>query len=74
LCVRNIDAAAIVYLKSVKRNEGGKVSSTDHGVKLSAGDSYDWGGAPPRNADIIAISTVNNSLLAIEGNWILSEG
>jgi len=73
LVVRNTDAAAIVSIKVVKKNQGGKVSATDRGISLNPGESNDWNGSPPRNCDLIAISTVNNSLLDVDGNWALSE-
>jgi len=73
LAVLNEDSAAIVYLKTVKRGDGVKVSSTDHGLRLVAGASYDWNGCPPRDSDIYALSTVANSVLSAEGNWCLPE-
>lgn len=73
LCIRNCDTAAIVYLKTVRLGEGGKVSSTDYGVVLIAGDSYDWGGCPARGVAILALSTVANSLVAVEANWGMDE-
>lgn len=56
--VQNIDGTAVVYIG------GAGVSSTDYGVKLSPGSKIDFT-RMPRYPGIYAISSVNNSKIAV---------
>lgn len=68
--VRNMDAAAIIYLKWVNDSAGGlsALNIADAPTRLAAGESFTWD-APPRQALLVALSTVNLALLGVEGNW-----
>lgn len=68
VCIKNTSTGT-VYLKTMKRDEGGAVSSTNYGVALDPGESYDFGGCPPRGVSLFALATVALSALAVEANW-----
>lgn len=67
LCIRNLDTAATLYIKTVEM-ETGQVRSSDAGIVLYAREAYEFPSFP-RGCYVIAISSVNNALAAVEGNW-----
>lgn len=72
LDVRNTDAGAILYLKFVSLNSGEPVSATDHGIVLYPLEAKTWQ-PPPGECDLIALSSVDASMIAIDGHWKLSD-
>jgi hypothetical protein len=69
LTVRNRDTAATLFFRWIALGETGATFPSDNaGIVLGPNEAYTWD-KPPRNAMLACISSVDQTLCAVDGNW-----
>ena len=68
--IRNVNQSAVyLYIKTKPINSSGQATQQDHGVMLSAGESFTWSPAPRGCVWYASASQPGNCLTLIEASW-----